>query len=145
MNPTPFANNVWPPTQKLSLPGLQRQLHRATLTRTNSKAKLSNNWDSGCGTSGRVMAFCLGQPGSNPRTDLGFLAVNLFSPSVGLFLITCNRTVPILPSFFLFPIIIHHCKICQLLSNNVPRKRKQYTQKEARKGPYLKNCQTIRP
>ena len=38
---------------------------------------------SGGGTSGRVMAFCLGRLGSNPGTDLGFfqfrIAVNLFS------------------------------------------------------------------
>ena len=38
---------------------------------------------SGGGTSGRVMAFCMGRRGSNTGTDLGFLqfriAVNLFS------------------------------------------------------------------
>ena len=36
------------------------------------------------------------------------IAVNLFSLGVGLFLITCNRTVQTLPSSFLFPIIIYH-------------------------------------
>ena len=49
---------------------------------------------SGCRTSGRAMAFCLGRPGSNPGTDLGFfqfrIVVNLFSLGVSLFLITCN-------------------------------------------------------
>ena len=74
------------------------------------------------------MAFCLGRPGSNPRTDLGFLQcrifVNLFSLGVGLFLLTCsNRMVHTLPSSFLFPIMIYRCKISQLQSNNVPRKR----------------------
>jgi hypothetical protein len=47
--------------------------------------------------------------------DKGFfqfrIAVNLFSLGVGLFLIACNRTVHTLPSSFLFPIIIYHCKI----------------------------------
>ena len=28
---------------------------------------------SGGGTSGGAMAFCLGRPGSNPGTDLGFV------------------------------------------------------------------------
>ena len=42
------------------------------------------------------------------------IAVNLFSLGVQLFLITCNRTVHTLPSSFLFPIIIFHCKIYQL-------------------------------
>ena len=61
---------------------------------------------SGGGTSGRVVAFCLGRPGSNPRSDFGFfqfrIAVNLFSLGVGLFLITYNRMVHTLPSSFLF-------------------------------------------
>ena len=60
---------------------------------------------SGGGTSGRAMAFSLGRPGSNPRSDFGFFqfrtAVNLFSLGVGLFLITCNRMVHTLPSSFL--------------------------------------------
>ena len=29
---------------------------------------------SGGGTSGRALAFCLGRPGSNPRTDFGFFS-----------------------------------------------------------------------
>ena len=57
---------------------------------------------SGGGTSDRAMAFCLGRPGLNPGTDLGFfqfrIVVNLFSLGVGLFLIMCNRTVHTLPS-----------------------------------------------
>ena len=67
---------------------------------------------SGGGTSGRAMSFCLGRPGSNPGMDLGFfqlrIAVNLFSLGFVLFLITCNRTFHILPSSFLFPIIIYY-------------------------------------
>ena len=66
---------------------------------------------SGGGTSGRAVAFCLGRPGSNPRSDFGFfqfrIAVNLLLLGVGLFLITCNRTVHTLPSSFLFTIIYH--------------------------------------
>ena len=50
----------------------------------------SINRSGGGSTSGRAMAFCLGRPGLNPRTDLGFfqfrIAVNLFSLGVGLFL-----------------------------------------------------------
>ena len=43
---------------------------------------------SGCGASGRAMAFCPSKPGSNPGTDLAFFgnAINLFSLGVGLFL-----------------------------------------------------------
>ena len=41
------------------------------------------------GTSGRVMAFCLGRPGSNPRLVFGFFqfrfAVNLLLLGVGVF------------------------------------------------------------
>ena len=78
---------------------------------------------SGGGTSGRAMAFCLGRPGSNPGSEFGFfqfrIAVNLFSLGVGLFLITCNKTVHTLPSSFLFPIITYLCKIYELESNNV--------------------------
>ena len=70
---------------------------------------------SGRGTSSRVMAFCLGYPGSNPGT--GFfhfrIAANLFSLDVRLFLTTYNRTKQTLPSSFLFPSIIYHCKIYQ--------------------------------
>ena len=68
--------------------------------------------------SGRAMAFCPGRPGLNPGLDFGFfqfrIAVNLFSLGVGLFLITCNRTVHTLPFSFLFPIIIYHCENYQL-------------------------------
>ena len=46
---------------------------------------------SGGGTSGRAIAFCLGRLGSNPGSDFGFfqfrIAVHLFSPGVGLFLL----------------------------------------------------------
>ena len=48
------------------------------------------------------MAFCLGWPGSNPGTDLGFfhsrivVILFLFSLGVGLFLIVINRAVHIL-------------------------------------------------
>ena len=73
---------------------------------------------SGGGTSGRVMAFCLGRLDSNPGMGLGFfqfrIAVNLFSLSVRRFLITRNRTVHALSSSLLLPIIIYHCKIYQL-------------------------------
>ena len=66
---------------------------------------------SGSGTSGRATEFGLGRLGLNPRTDLGFFqfrsAVNLLSLGVGLFLLTCNRTVHTLPSLsFLLPTII---------------------------------------
>ena len=44
---------------------------------------------SGSGTSGRAMAFCVGQLGSNTEMDLGFfqfrIAVDLLSLGVGLF------------------------------------------------------------
>ena len=61
------------------------------------------------------MAFCPGRLASNPRKVLGFfqfiIAVNLFSLSIGLFQIMCNRTVQTPPpSSFLFPIIIYHCQ-----------------------------------
>ena len=73
---------------------------------------------SGGGTSGRAMAFSLGRLGSNLGSDFGFfqfrIAINLFSLGVGLFLITCNRTVHSLPSSFLFPFIIYYCKNYQL-------------------------------
>ena len=73
---------------------------------------------SGGGTSGRVMTFCLGRPGSNPGSDFGFFqfrnADNLFSLGVGLFLMTCYRMMHILPSSFLFLIIIYHCENYQL-------------------------------
>ena len=76
---------------------------------------------SGEGSSGTAMAFCLTRPGSNPRTDLGFfqfrIAVNLLLLGVQLFLIMFNRMVHTLPSSFLFPIIIYHCKINQSLYN----------------------------
>ena len=72
---------------------------------------------SGGGTSGRVLAFCLSRPGSYSATDLGFLhvrtAVNLLSLGIGLFLITCNRTVHTLPSCFLFTVIIYNRKMFQ--------------------------------
>ena len=65
---------------------------------------------SGGGTSGRAMAFCLGQQGWNPGSDFSFfqfrIAVNLSSLGVGLLLLTVHRTVHTLPSSFLFPIII---------------------------------------
>ena len=73
---------------------------------------------SGGGASGSAMALCLGWPSSNLRTDLGFfqirIAVYLCSQGVGLFLMQCNGMVHTLPSSFLFPTIIHHCKIYQL-------------------------------
>ena len=76
--------------------------------------KITDVAGSGGGTSGRAMAFCPGWLGSNPGSDFGFfqlrIAVNLFSLGVGLFIITCNRTVHNLPSSFLFPIIIYHCE-----------------------------------
>ena len=57
---------------------------------------------SGGGTSGSEIAFCLGRPGLNPRSDFGFsqvrIAVILFSLRVGLLLKSCNRTVHTLPS-----------------------------------------------
>ena len=69
--------------------------------------------ESGGGTSGRAVAFCLGRPGSNPGTDFGFfqfrIAVNLISLGVGLFLITCNRMLSTLHSSFLFP-FIYNCE-----------------------------------
>ena len=72
---------------------------------------------SGGGTSGRAMAFCLSRPGSNPMTDFkNFqfrIADNLFSLSVGIFQIMCNRTVHTIPFSFLFPIIIYNCQIYQ--------------------------------
>ena len=71
------------------------------------------NFGSGGGTSGRVMAFCLGRPGSNPQTDIGFyqfrIAVNLISLGDLLFLIKCNGTVHTIHTSFLFHIIIYHC------------------------------------
>ena len=88
------------------------------------------------------MAFCLGKLGLNPGMDLGFLqsrtAVNLFSQDVGLFLITCNRTVHTHPSSFPFPIIIYLCKIYQLEYNNVPRKRQNECKEEAGERPIWK-------
>ena len=58
------------------------------------------------------------------------IAFDLFSLDVGHFLITCNRAVQTLPSSFLFPIIIHHCK----RKNNL---------KEAGKGPYFKTSRSL--
>ena len=84
-------------------------------------------YGSGSGTSGGAMAFCLGRPGSNPRSDFGFfqfrIADNLCSLGVVLFLKTCNRMVYTLPSSFLFPIIIFHCENNQI-ANYFPRERK---------------------
>ena len=101
----------------------------------------------GGGTSGRAMAFSLGRPGSNPGLDFGFfqfrIAVNLFSLGVGLFLITCNRTVHTLPSSFLFPIIIYHCENYQFQANNVLRKRKNKAKKRGQERPIFKKV--IRP
>ena len=89
--------------------------------RFKSQDRLCTLHGSGGGTSGRAMAFCLAKPGSNPRTDLGFfqfrISVNLLLLGVQLFLIMFNRMMHTLPSSFLFPIIIYHCKINQLLSN----------------------------
>ena len=84
------------------------------------------------------MTFCLGKLGLNPGMNLGYfqfrIAVNLFSRSVGLFLTTCNSNVLTLPSSFLSPSIIYHCKNFQLQSNNEPGKRKKLIQKVAGKG-----------
>ena len=75
-------------------------------------------YGSGGGTSGRVTAFCLGRPGSSPRSDFGFfqfrIPVNLFSLGVGFFIIRYNRMVHTLPFSFLFPIIIYHFENYQL-------------------------------
>ena len=85
------------------------------------------------------MAFCLGRLGLNPGLDFGFfqfrIAVNLFSLGVGLFLISCNRTVHTLPASFLFPIIIYHCENYQFQANNVSRKRKNKIQKRGWERP----------
>ena len=96
-------------------------MHRVDVLKPSAtiflRIKLILSLGSGGGTSGRAVAFCLGRPGSNPGTDLGSfqvrIAVNLFSLGVGLFLITCNRTVHTLLSSFLFP-IIYHCENDQL-------------------------------
>ena len=42
------------------------------------------------------------------------IALKLFSLSVKLVLIMCNRTVHNVTSSFLFPIIFYHCKINHL-------------------------------
>ena len=39
------------------------------------------------GTSGKVMAFCLGRPGSNPGLDIGFVSVQNCCQSI---LIRCR-------------------------------------------------------
>ena len=59
------------------------------------------------------MAFCLGRSCLNPRTDLGFFQSIYLYRRTGLFLMTCKRTVQILPSSFLFPNIIYHCNAMQ--------------------------------
>ena len=87
--------------------------------RLDSKGEsISNRQVIRLGSGGGAMAFCLGRPGSNPGLEFGFfqfrIAVNLFSLSVGLFLITCNRTMHTLSSSFLFPIIVYHCANYQL-------------------------------
>ena len=96
---------------------------------------------SGGGTSGRAMAFCLDSLGLNPGSDFNFLqfiiAVNLFSLGVRLFLITCNRMVHTLSSSFLFPIIIYQCENYQFKVN---MKKERIIQREAGKGPNLKNA-----
>ena len=56
-----------------------------------------------------------------PGLFLFRIAINQFILGVGLFLITCNRTVHTLASSFLFTIIIYHCITSELHSNNVPR------------------------
>ena len=74
---------------------------RLNLPCKNKDHEQFNN--SGGGTCGRMTAFCLGRPGLNPGTDLGFfkfrIAVIPISLGVRLFLITCNRTVRTLYSF----------------------------------------------
>ena len=64
-------------------------------------------------------------PGQTWVFFLFSIAANLFALSVGFFLITGNGSVHIFHLFFLFPIIIYHCKIYQMWSNNVPRNFKK--------------------
>ena len=70
---------------------------------------LSRLTDQGCGdsTSGRVMAFYLGKPYSNPKIDLGFfqvrIAVNLFS------LTFSNSEQKNGTYYFLFFTVFYHC------------------------------------
>ena len=62
---------------------------------------------SGGGASGRAMAFCPSNPGSNPRTDLAFSEMpSIYSKWVSGYLLRMgHKTVLTLPSSFLFPII----------------------------------------
>ena len=83
-----------------------------------------------------MMGFCLGRPGSNPGDRLGIflfrISVTLFSMGVELFLITCNRTVHILHSSFLFSsftVVKFIHSVLAIYQENV---------KEAGKSPYLK-------
>ena len=102
---------------------------------------------SGGGTSGRAMAFCLDRPGLNPGLDFGFfqfrIAVNLFSLGVGLFLITCNRTVHTLPPSFVFPIIIYiivkiiNCKL------SMYQEKLKINPKRGRERPIFKKSVSI--
>ena len=89
--------------------------------------------------SGRAIAFCLGRPGLNLGTDLGFFQFRIVVNLTGcwFFKITFSRTAHSLPSSFLFPIIIYHFKISQLKSINLPRKRK-INPKRGRERPIFK-------
>ena len=48
---------------------------RAFLLSEKAYITLIQIYGSGVGTSGRAMGFCLGRPGLNPRTGLGFFSI----------------------------------------------------------------------
>ena len=91
------------------------------------------------GSKGRTTEFCPSRLFLNPWMDWGFFSSGLqsiYSHWVsGFFLIMCNRVhVDALLSTLLLPIIIDHCKIYQLLSNNLPTKGKNKSEKRPRKA-----------
>ena len=97
--------------------------------------KMLKNPGSG-GTSGRSNGILSRQDRLESQNRLRLFQFRIVLTGCWTFLIMCNRTVHAPPSTFLSPITFYHCKIDQLQSHNVPRKRINWILTEARKGPH---------
>ena len=102
--------------------------------------QLYDQWleDSGGGASGRAMAFCPSEPGSNPGTDLAFFGrmLSIYSCWALGYILRKQVIESATYSSFFFP-VSYHLRIVNISIALYQRKKINPT-KEAGKSPYLK-------
>ena len=100
---------------------------------------------SGGGASGRAMAFCPSEPGSNPWTNFAFFGrmLSIYSRWALGYILRKQVIESATYSSFFFPVSYHLKNMVNVSIVLYRRKENKIPQKEAEKGPYLKKSYIV--